>query len=200
MARDARAAREGAPGDRGHVQRPRAMQDACRERARVERRALGDLDRAVLEVGEGRAVLHDRGDALERLLAGVRHHPRRVHEVAAGERADRGPREVVGAQARLQAWVGVHPLDHARVDAEARGEGEAAAVDDPQVDLARAPVVGHREQVLGGVDELAGDAEHLAEHVRRAAGQAGERGGRSPSSPLAASLTVPSPPKATTTS
>ena len=91
--------------------------------------------------------------------------------------ADRHPREEVGAEARLQARVGVDALDHARVEAEAGGEGEAAAVDDAEVDLARAPVVGHREQVLGRVDEVAGDAEHLAEHVGRAARQAAQRGG-----------------------
>ena len=32
-----------------------------------------------------------------------------------------------------------------------------------------------REQVLGRVDDLAGDPEQLAEHVRRAAGKAGQR-------------------------
>ncbi len=47
----------------------------------------------------------------------------------------------------------------------------------PRSTRARAPVVGHREQVLGRVDRVAGDAEHLPEHVRRAAGQAGQRGG-----------------------
>ena len=40
-----------------------------------------------------------------------------------------------------------------------------------------APVVGHRQQMLGRVDQRPGDAEHLAEHVGRAARQAGERGG-----------------------
>ena len=75
--------------------------------------------------------------------------------------------------------VGVDALDHAGVEAEARGEGEAAAVDDAQVDPARAPVVGHRQQVLGRVDDVAGDAEHLAEHVGRAAGQAAQRGAAS---------------------
>ncbi len=73
--------------------------------------------------------------------------------------------------------VGVDALDDARVEAEAGGEREAAAVDDAEVDLARAPVVGHRQQVLGRVDDVAGDAEHLAEHVRRAARQAAQRGG-----------------------
>ncbi len=33
--------------------------------------------------------------------------------------------------------------------------------------------------MLGGVDDLSGDAEHLAEDVGRSAGQAGERGGGS---------------------
>ncbi len=96
--------------------------------------------------------------------------------------------------------VRVDALDDARVETETRGEREAAAVDDAEVDLARAPVVGHRQQVLGRVDDVAGDAEHLGEHVRRAARQAAQRGGGAEQSPLAASLTVPSPPKATTTS
>ena len=74
--------------------------------------------------------------------------------------------------------VGVHPLHHARVDAEPRGEREAAAVDDAEVDLARAPVIRHRQQVLGGIDDVAGDPEHLAEHVRRAARQAAQGGRR----------------------
>ena len=41
--------------------------------------------------------------------------------------------------------------------------------------LLRAPVVGDAQQVLGRVDDVARDAEQLAEHVRRAAGQAGQR-------------------------
>ena len=112
------------------------------------------------------------------LAAGARPRSRGgLTQVAAHEGADGHPGEEVGAQARLQAGVGVDALDHARVEAETRGEREAAAVDDAEVDPARVPVVGHREQVLGRVDQVAGDAEHLAEHVRRAAGQAAERGG-----------------------
>ncbi len=67
-------------------------------------------------------------------------------------------------------------LDDARVEADAGVEREVPAVDDADVDFAHAPVVGHREQVLGRVDELAGDSEHLREDVRRAAGQRAERG------------------------
>ena len=59
------------------------MQHAAGERARVQRGAVGDLDRAVLEVGEGRAVLDDRGDALERLAADLDLQPRRAQQVAA---------------------------------------------------------------------------------------------------------------------
>ena len=47
----------------------------------------------------------------------------------------------------------------------------------PRSTLRGLPVVGHRQQVLGRVDGVAGDAEHLAEHVGRAAGQAGQRRG-----------------------
>ena len=49
--------------------------------------------------------------------------------------------------------------------------------DDAEVDATGTPVIGEREQVLGGVDQLAGDAEHLGEHVRRAARQAAQRRG-----------------------
>ncbi len=101
----------------------------------------------------------------------------RAQQVAPGEGADGDPGEEVGPETGLHARVGVDALDYARVQAEAGGEGEAAPVDDPKVDFARAPVVGHREQMLGGVDDVAGDAEHLAEHVGRAARQAAERGG-----------------------
>ena len=66
-------------------------------------------------------------------------------------------------------------LTTARVDPVAARVGEGAPVGGAEVDLARAPVVGHAEQVLGRVDDVAGDAEHLAQHVRRAAGQAGDR-------------------------
>ena len=173
-----RAGRERAPGDRGHRQRRGPVQDPAAERARVQCGAVGDLDRTVLEVGERGAVLDDRRDALEGLAADLHAQARRAHEVAAHERRDGHPREVVGAEARLQMGVGVDALDDARVEAEARGEREAAAVDDAHVDRARLPVVGHRQQVLGRVDDVAGDAEHLREHVRRAARQAAQRGAR----------------------
>ena len=49
--------------------------------------------------------------------------------------------------------------------------------------------------MLGGVDDVGRDADHAAVHVGRAAGQAGSSAVRVPASPLATSLTVPSPPK-----
>ena len=98
-------------------------------------------------------------------------------QVATHERADGDPGEVVGAQARLQARIRVDPLHDVRVETEPGGKREAAAVDDTEVDLARAPAVGQAEHVLGRVDELAGYAEHATEHVGRSARQAAERGG-----------------------
>ena len=96
-------------------------------------------------------------------------------EVVAEERPDRRPGEVRRADAVLALGVQVDPLDDRGVEAEAGGEGEVAVVDPAEVDLARLPVVGDAQQVLGRVDDVAGDAEHLAEDVRRAAGQVGER-------------------------
>src|SRR5579862_3366370 len=81
-------------------------------------------------------------------------HARRPDQIAPRERAQRYPREVVGTEASLQARVGVDPLDDARVDAEAGGEREAAAVgdlsiaprvigaDEAKVDPAGTPVIG----------------------------------------------------------
>ena len=110
-------------------------------------------------------------------LAELGGQTRRTQQVASDERADRDPREEPRPVAGLQPWIGIHALHDGGVEAEPRGEGEAAPVDDAEVDLVDAPVVGHAEQVLGRVDQLAGDAEHLAEHVGRAAGQAGQWGG-----------------------
>ena len=96
--------------------------------------------------------------------------------------------------------MGVDALDDGRVDPDPAGEDEVALVDDAEVDLARRPVVGQREQVLGRVDDVVGDAERAADDVGRAARQARETGTSVPASPLATSFSVPSPPKATTTS
>jgi hypothetical protein len=74
--------------------------------------------------------------------------------------------------------VPIDTLDHGGVEPGAGGEREPAVVHAPDVDRARLPDVGEPQQVLGGVDDLGGDAEHAAVHVRGAAGQAGERGVR----------------------
>ena len=50
-----------------------------------------------------------------------------------------------------------------------------AIVDDAEVDLARRPVVGQRQQVLGRVDDVVGDAEGAADDVGRAARQHRDR-------------------------
>ena len=57
----------------------------------------------------------------------------------------------------------------------AAGEDEAAAVGDPEVDLARLEAVGEPEQVLGRVDDVVGDPERAGDDVGRAAGQDRDR-------------------------
>ena len=111
------------------------MQHRARERPRLQRGALRDLDRPVAEVGEGRAVLHDRRDALEVALARAHAHSRRSQQIAARERRDRDPGEEVRPQARLQLWARIHALHDARVQTQPGGEREAAAVDEPDVHL-----------------------------------------------------------------
>jgi hypothetical protein len=71
--------------------------------------------------------------------------------------------------------VGVDAGDDRGVEAQARREEEAALVDHRHPDLARLPVVGDAQQVLGRVDDVVGDPEHPGVHVGRAARQAGER-------------------------
>jgi hypothetical protein len=51
-----------------------------------------------------------------------------------------------------------------------------AAVDPREVDLVRAPGIGEAQEVRRRADDVAGDAEHLAQDVRRASGQARQRG------------------------
>ena len=159
------------------VHRRDAAQRDAGQRAGLQPGALGDVDRLVVEVGQLLAVLHDRrDDALGGAPVDVDLHPRRVADVLAQDRLDRGVDEEVLAQlVALEARRLLDALDDAGVEAEAAGVREGAAVGGAEVDLARVPVVGHREQVLGRVDDVAGDAEHLAQHVRRAAGQAGHR-------------------------
>jgi hypothetical protein len=71
--------------------------------------------------------------------------------------------------------VAVDALDHARVEPDAGREREAAPIEKPEIDRLRRPAIGEPEDVLGGVDHVVGDPEHLREHVVRAARQDGER-------------------------
>ena len=98
-----------------------------------------------------------------------------VVEVGAVEGRDRRPGEVVGPGGRLQPRVGVDTLDHGCVDAGAAGEDEVAVVGQSEVDLARPPLVGHGQQVLGRVDDVVGDAKRAADDVGRAAGNHRDR-------------------------
>ena len=110
-----------------------------------------------------------------RLAAGLDPQPDGVVQVAAVEGGDRRPAVVIGPGPRLQPRVGVDPLDHGRVDPDPAGEDEVAVVDHAEVDLARRPLVGQRQQVLGRVDDVVGDAERAADDVGRAAGQHRDR-------------------------
>jgi hypothetical protein len=70
----------------------------------------------------------------------------------------------------------VDALHHARVEPDSRGEGEMALARYAEVDAAGLEAVGHAEEVLGGVDDVVGDAERAAEDVGGAAGEGGEGG------------------------
>ena len=72
-------------------------------------------------------------------------------------------------------------------------------VDLAEVDLARPPVVDHRQQVLGRVDHVVGNPQRPATTLVEPPGST-ETGTSVPASPFATSFSVPSPPKATTTS
>ena len=75
----------------------------------------------------------------------------------------------------LHPRVGVDLLGGGGVEAGAAGEDEAPAVGDAEVDRARLEAVGAAEQVLGGVDDVVGDAERPRDDVGRAAGQHRDR-------------------------
>ena len=140
-----------------HVALGGAPQHRQREGSVVDRDPLADPDRTAGEVGEGVGVLGQRGDPLDRLALDLDPQPHRVEDVAAVEGGDRCPAVVVGTGARLQPRVGVDPPDHGGVDPDPAGEDEMAAVDLAEVDPARRPLVGQRQQVLGGVDNVVGD-------------------------------------------
>ena len=82
---------------------------------------------------------------------------------------------VPGAEARLAVGMGIHPLDHGGVEPGARGEHEVAVVHATEVHAARLELVGHAQQVLGGVDHVVRDPERARPDVGGAAGQGGER-------------------------
>src|SRR5581483_5098558 len=99
---DVRMLREGPEGDRRHVDRPATAEyDAC-EVAALKVGALAHLDGSLAEVGVGRAVLDDHGDALHPLAIQVSLEARRAHQIPAVEGPDRCPRVIPLAQAGLQ--------------------------------------------------------------------------------------------------
>ena len=155
----------------------------------------------VLEVRVRLAVLEEGADAADRLVAvDVDGQPRRVHHVAAQERPDRLLGEVPGAEARLQRGVASTALDDARVQPHAGGEGERAAVDAAEVHAPRRPVVGHARAGARSRRRRRWGSR-ASSRTRCSSRRAGWSSGvSSPARPFAASLTVPSPPKATTTS
>ena len=135
------------------------------------------MDRATAEVGVGVAVLHGSGDAAQDLVADVGLQARRAHDVLAAERRDRRIGEVPLLQARLQAgWAST------RRTTDASRPKPAEKVKPRPLTWARSTRRGVQssarpQQVLGRVDDVARDAEHLAVDVGRAAGQRGQRGG-----------------------
>ena len=170
--------RQHAQHDRRDVARRGAAQRDAGQRAGLQAGALGDRDRLVVEVGELLGVLDDRRDRALDAAVDVDVHARRVAQVVAGDGLDAGiEKEVLAQLVLLELGRQLDALDDGRVDPVAARVREGAPVGRAEVDLARAPVVGHAEQVLGRVDDVAGDAEHLAQDVRRAAGQAGDRRG-----------------------
>ena len=134
--------------------------------------ALDDVERLGVEVREDLAVLDDRRHAGDPAPADLRLQARRVHEVLLRERHHRGRGEVGLLEAGLGLRVGVAVAHDGGVEPDPGREEEAPAVDERHVDAPHAPVVGQPQDVLGRVDEVAGDADDLREDVRRAAGQA----------------------------
>ena len=84
----------------------------------------------------------------------------------AGERRHGCGEEEVRAETRLQSRPRVDAAHDIGVDADPGTERVEAALDLAEVDPPRSEVVGERQQVLGGVDDLAGNAEQLAEDIR----------------------------------
>ncbi len=120
----------------------------------------------------GIGVLRDGRDALDLALLGAQ--AKRcggAHQVVAVEAGDGRVGVVPLAEAGLQLGVGVDALDDHGVEPGAAGEDEVAAARETQVDLSRLEVVGEAQEVLGGIDDVAGDAEAPADDVGRAAGQ-----------------------------
>ena len=101
-----------------------------------------------------------RGDALGLApIAVATLHPHRVAQVLRVEARDRGLGVEPAARTGLEPRVGVHALGGRGVEPGAAGEDEVAPVGESQVDLPGREAVGQAEQVLGGVDDVVGDAE-----------------------------------------
>jgi hypothetical protein len=71
--------------------------------------------------------------------------------------------------------VAIHALDHRGVEADAGGEHEVAPARPAQVDAEGLELVGHPQQVLGGVDHVVGDSQRARPDVGRPARQGGQR-------------------------
>ena len=72
--------------------------------------------------------------------------------------------------------MGVHALDHARVEPDACREGEVPIAGAPEVDPDGLKAVGHSEEVLGGVHDVRRYAERPAQDVGRPTRKDGQRG------------------------
>ena len=158
-----------------HVQLVGALQQDHRQVAVVDRDVLADMDRLLREIGERVGILGQRGDAGLGPFSDGGLDLHRIPQVVAVIARQCRPAVVPGARGRLQFRILVDPLDHGGIDAGTAGEDEVAVVDQTEVDLPGAEVVGQRQQVLGRVDHVVGDAERAADHVGIAAGQEGHR-------------------------
>jgi hypothetical protein len=167
--------REDAQRETWNVAVAGALQDDDRQGAVVEAGSLADAHRARLEVRVRIGVLDNRGHALDPLSVDLGNEAGMGPPVLGPEAAQRPECEESRPDARLQRRALVHPAGRLGIQSDAARRDEVAAVHVPEVDLPRGEPVGQREQVLGGVDDVAGDAERSTEDVRAAAGKDGQR-------------------------
>src|SRR5436305_10024438 len=107
--------------------------------------ALADQDRAAPEVRVGVGALDDHGDAVDRRVADLGPHARRVYEVPAGEGCERRVGEEPLAEPGFEPRGGVNALYDAGGESDPRGEGEIAVAGAAPVDPGPAEAVRHAD-------------------------------------------------------